>query len=73
VPIFSTDTGDIISALVIGSNRSTRGQGCERGNEKRHLGEWPTIFAPPFEIRAAALNDKIAIADKVDRMQNNFL
>jgi hypothetical protein len=75
VPIFSTDTGDIISALVIGFKPfELEGKGASAGmksgiwvNGRLHLSSLPKSAQPP-------LNDKIADAlTKSDRMQNNFL
>jgi len=75
VPIFSTDTGDIISALVIGFKPfELEGKGASTGmksgiwvNGRLHLSSLPKSAQPP-------LNDKIADAlTKSDRMQDNFL
>ena len=51
VPIFSTDTGDLVSALVVGFKPFELGRQTHR-NAKRHLGGWPTTFAGASDLRA---------------------
>ena len=62
MPIFSTDTGDVISALVVGSSRFSPGRRTLRRDEKRHLGEWPIAFAFASEICGDIVARKIADA-----------
>ena len=72
-PIFSTETGDVISALVVGFKPFELIESpC--WNEEWHLAKWPIAHAVAFKIFAGcSLGSEIAKATaNSDRAQDNF-